>query len=127
MINDLLKNFKVFCKMCDGTYREELFPECKKYSFKIGIEYLEKGDMLAYLVIKIVSDEGDEEILRLEDVRILEVRRISENDENGTLRFYTLYVKTNKGIISLKRDIRENKLVVNFENKDIWYRSTVIF
>ena len=125
-VSNLIRNFKMFCSMCDGKYEEEIFPSCKRFSFRISLEYLEKENTLSYLKLKIVSGEGDEEEINLYNVRILGVERKSE-EENGVIRFYSLIIHTDKGILSLKKDIREDKLYVEFSGRDLKYRSSIIF
>ena len=127
MLKELIKQFKKFCEMCEGSYKDSVFPMCVKYSFRISLEYLEREDYLEYLLVKIVSEEGDEEILRIRNVKILDVKRISENDESGVLRYYTLLVKTSNGTLYLRRDIKEKKLIVQFESPNISYKSIVLF
>jgi hypothetical protein len=127
MLKELVKQFKKFCEMCEGTYDDSVFPTCKRYSFRISIEYLERDYWLEYFLVKIISEEGDEEVLRLNNIKILDVQRISENDSTGVLRYYTLVIKTDKGTLYLKRDIRSRQLVVQFESRDVSYKSVVLF
>lgn len=127
MIEELVKNFEHFCRMCDGKFSYSLFPECKRLSYTIGMDFHELDNKLEYLTIKIISSEGDFEIFSLKDIYIEKIERLSENDENGNLAYYSLFIYTNKGVLSLKRAIRENKLIVSFSNEDLNYQSSVIF
>ena len=127
MIEELIKNFKVFCEMCEGKYVEDISPECRKFSFRIIFDFVEAKEKLEHLSLKVTSDEGDEEIFTIKDVRILNVERYSENDDKGELSYYVLNIVTDKGELKLKKNIKEDKLLISFKSNNLEYSSTIIF
>ena len=126
-INDITKHFKIFCEMCGGKYDETLLPQCVKSRFTITLDVVGGDTQIIKLLVKIISVEGDEEAFQLNNTRLVDVQRISENDHTGAIRYYTLNILTESGELSLKKDLKDNKLILSFKNSDITYVSTVIF
>lgn len=127
MIDELVKNFEQFCILCEGKFSYNVFPQCTKLTYTIRLDFHEIDDTLEYLKIRIISDEGDFEILSLFNVKIENIERKTENDEKGEMNYYVLNIYTNKGLLKLKKELKEDKFIVEFNGKDIKYSSSVLF
>jgi len=124
---DLVKNFEAFCKYVGGSFNQDLFPRCSKLSFSIVLEFLEKEGYFEKLSIKIESTAGDYEVLKLENVRILDIERFSEEGTRGSFEYYTMKITMDKGILLLRKAIREDKLIVSYKGEGISYESSIVF
>ncbi len=126
VVSDLVKNFRTFCNMIEGKYVEAVFPRCVKTGFYIELNYLDQGESLGYIGIDIVSETGDVTSFKIKNVWDVKVYRATENDDTGAMRYYSLVIETNKGTIKLKKDLREKKLVLEYETPDIQYVATTL-
>jgi len=124
---DIIKNFEAFCKYVGGSFNQDLFPRCSKLSFSIVLEFVEREEYFEKLSIKIESTAGDYEVLRLENVKILDIERFSEEGTKGSFEYYTMKISTDKGSIFLRKAIREDKLIVSYKGESISYESSIVF
>ncbi|RIB35142.1 MAG: hypothetical protein BXU00_03005 [Candidatus Nanoclepta minutus] len=124
---DLVKNFEAFCKYVGGNFNQDIFPRCSKLSFSIVLEFVESEEYFEKLSIKIESTSGDYEVLKLENVKILDIERFSEEGARGSFEYYTLRISTDKGTIFLRRSIREDKLIISYKGEGISYESSIVF
>lgn len=124
---DLVKNFEAFCKYVGGNFNQDLFPRCSKLSFSIVLEFSEKDGYFEKLSIRIESITGDYEVLKLENVRILDIERFSEEGAKGSFEYYTMKISTDKGSIFLRKVIREDKLIISYKGEGISYESSIVF
>ncbi|MEM4588275.1 MAG: hypothetical protein QXW13_02025 [Nanopusillaceae archaeon] len=124
---DLIKNFETFCKLSGGKFENVLNPKCSKTSFSISLEISESNEIFEKIVLKIESISGDYEIIKLKNVKVLDIERFSEEDEKGAYAYYTFNIITDKGILSLKKAIREDKLIIIYKDNVVEYTSSIIF
>jgi len=124
---DLIKNFEAFCRYVGGSFNQDLFPRCSKLSFSIVLEFSEKDGYFEKISIKIESTAGDYEVLKLENVKLLDIERFSEEGGKGSFEYYTMKISTDKGIIFLRKAIREDKLIISYKGEGISYESSIVF
>jgi len=124
---DLIKNFEAFCKYVGGSFNQDLFPRCSKLSFSIVLEFSEREGYFEKLSIKIESTAGDYEVLKLENVKLLDIERFSEEGTKGSFEYYTMKITMDKGILLLRKAIREDKLIVSYKGEGISYESSIVF
>ncbi|MEM1688184.1 MAG: hypothetical protein QXM04_02245 [Nanopusillaceae archaeon] len=124
---DLIKNFENFCKLSGGRFENTLNPKCIKSSFSISLEVTESNGIFEKIILKIESISGDNEVIKLKNVKIIDLEKFSEEDEKGIYSYYTFNIITDKGVLSLKRAIREDKLIILYRNDTIEYESSIIF
>ncbi|GEM_PF-2360047 len=126
--NKLRKEYETFCKLGGGNFSDKLGLECSKFGYTIKINYLDLGEDKINLNIQINSAIQDFEVLSLKNVKILDVERLSQLSENNNeLSYYVLNIYLDIGILSLKKDIKNNKIIISLKTGNIEYQSSVIF
>ncbi len=124
---DIIKHFEAFCRYSGGNFNYDIYPKCSRLSFSIILEFSEKDGIFERFSLKIESTAGDYEVLRLENIKILDIQRFSEEGPEGIFKYYTMKIVTDKGVIFLKKYIREDKLVVSYEGENLKYESSIVF
>ena len=119
----LKKEFSVFCKISGGEFKENAYLECSKENYSIKISYTDLG--LSLMVGSKFT--GDYEILNLNNVKVIDCERLSKNNDFGELEYYILNIYLDKGLLSIRRSIRENKIIIYLKTPDIEYESSVVF
>ncbi|MGC9133210.1 MAG: hypothetical protein ACP5GJ_02305 [Nanopusillaceae archaeon] len=119
----LKKEFSMFCKISGGQFNENIYLECLKENYFIRINYTDIG-----LSLTAGSKmTGDYEILNINNIKIIDVERLSKNNDSGELEYYILNIYLDKGLLSIRKSIRENKIIIHLKTDQIEYESSVLF
>ncbi|BBL45698.1 hypothetical protein MJ1_0545 [Nanobdella aerobiophila] len=119
----LKKEFSLFCKISGGNFIEDNSLQCTKEKYYIKIYYNDLG-----LSISAGSKfTGDYDLLNLNNTKIVDVERISGNNDLGELEFYILKIYLDKGLLYIKRSVKEDKIIIHLQMNDLEYESSVLF
>ncbi|BFI73123.1 hypothetical protein YN1_1100 [Nanoarchaeota archaeon] len=117
------KEFSIFCKISGGEFKENAYLECSKENYSIKISYTDIG--LSLIAGSKIT--GDYDILNINNVKIIDCERLSKNNDAGELEYYIFNIYLDKGLLSIRRSIRENKIIIYLKTTDIEYESSVLF
>ncbi len=117
------KEFSTFCKISGGEFKENTYLECQKENYSIKITYTNIS--VSLMVGSKIT--GDFEILNINNTKIIDAERLSKNNDFGELEYYIFNIYLDKGLISIRRSIKENKIIIYIKTSDIEYESSVVF
>ena len=117
------KEFSTFCRISGGQFNENIYLECIKENYYIKISYTEVG--VSFMVGSKIT--GDFEILNINNAKIIDAERLSKNNDSGELEYYILNIYLDKGLLSIRRSVRENKIIIYLKTSEIEYESSVLF
>ncbi|MGC9079159.1 MAG: hypothetical protein ACP5G1_00270 [Nanopusillaceae archaeon] len=119
----LKKEFAFFCKISGGNFKEGLYFECERENYSIKVGY--NGNNLSLTISSKLT--GDYEVLSINNVKVMDVERLSKENDLREIEYYVLNIYLDKGILSIRKSSRENKLVINLKTSEIEYESSVLF
>jgi len=122
MENKIKKEFEMFCKISGGEYREGTYIECVRDKYYIRLS--EENGLTFMAGSNITSDF---EILNIKNCKIIDCERLTKNNEMNELEYYIFNIYLDKGLLSIRRKIKEDKIIVYLKTPEIEYESSIVF
>jgi len=122
MENKIKKEFEIFCKISGGQYKEGIYIECVKDKYYIRLSQ-ENG--LAFIAGSNMT--SDFEILNIKNCKIIDCERLTKSNEINELEYYVFNIYLDKGLLSIRRKIKEDKIIVYLKTPEIEYESSIVF
>jgi len=70
---------------------------------------------------------SDFEILNIKNCKIIDCKRLTKNTEMNELEYYVFNIYLDKGLLSIRRKIKEDKIIVYLKTPEIEYKSSIVF
>jgi len=65
--------------------------------------------------------------LNIKDCKIVDCERLTKSNEMNELEYYIFNIYLDKGLLSIRRKIKEDKIIIYLKTTEIEYESSIVF